>query len=126
MRLLIDENVQDSIARLFRDRGHEVSLVRDVFLRGEADPVIAQLGDSLGMIVVTWDKGFRQLAKRAPHGERQRFRNLSRLTLRCNQARAVERVQRYLELIEFEFDQAQRRGDKRLLVEITETTIVFL
>jgi predicted nuclease of predicted toxin-antitoxin system len=66
MRLLIDENVQDSIAQFLRERGHEVYLVREVLLRGEPDPVVAQLADSFGMVVVTWDKGFRELAKRAP------------------------------------------------------------
>ena len=126
MRLLIDENVQDSIAQFFKQRGHKVELVREKFLPGEPDPVIAEAGDKMGVVVVTWDKGFRQLAKRAPHGTRQRFRNLSRITLRCNQAKALERVQRYIESIEFEFKQAQNRGDKRLIVEVTDTTFVVL
>jgi hypothetical protein len=95
-------------------------------MRGEPDPVIAQVGDSLELIVVTWDRGFRQLAKRVPHGQRQRFRHLSRITLRRNQARALERVRRYIESIEFEFAQAQNRGDRRLFVEITETTFVVM
>jgi hypothetical protein len=78
------------------------------------------------MVIVTWDKGFKELAKRAPHGQRQRFRNVSRITLKCNQARALARIRHYIESIEFEFAQAQKRGDKRLLVEITETTFVLL
>lgn len=126
MHLLIDENVQDSIAQFLRERGHDVYLVREVLLRGEPDPVVAQLADSFGMVVVTWDKGFRELASRAPHGQRQRFRNLSRITLKCNQARALARIRYYIESIEFEFTQAQKRGDKRLMVEITETTFVLL
>jgi hypothetical protein len=76
--------------------------------------------------VVTWDKGFRELVKRAPHGQRQRFRKLSRISLKCNQARALTRIRHYIESIEFEFTQAQKRGDKRLVVEITETTFVLL
>ncbi len=95
-------------------------------MRGMPDPVIAQIGDSLEMVVVTWDRGFKQLARRAPHGQRQRFRNLSRITLRCNQARALERLRRYIASIEFEFAQAQDRGDRRLLVEITDTTFVIM
>ncbi len=126
MRLLVDENVQDSITEFLRERGHEVQLIRDVLPRGTADPIIAQIANRFEMVIVTRDKGFKQLAKRAPHGHRQRFRNLSRITLRCNQARALARVKLYIESIEFEFVQAQKRGDKRLMVEITQTTFVIL
>jgi hypothetical protein len=33
LRLLLDHNVPDSVAAVFREHGHEVHLLRDVLLR---------------------------------------------------------------------------------------------
>jgi len=126
MRLLIDENVQDSIAAYFQERGHEVLLVRDVLARGTEDPVLAAVGDRLQLIIVTCDKDLKRLVSRAARGERQRFRRLGRILLRCNQTRALGRVQATIKSIEFEFDESQSRPDKRLIVEITDTTFVVV
>ena len=43
MRLLIDENVPDSVAQFFASRGHEVLYARDLLPRGTPDQVIAVL-----------------------------------------------------------------------------------
>lgn len=122
MLLLIDENVPNSVADYLRDRGHDVRLVRDLFPAGTPDPVIAALGDELRAIVVTWDPDFRRIAARVPVGERQRFRRLGRISFRCNEASGKRRIEELIDSIEFEYDLVQKRGDKRLLVEITETT----
>lgn len=122
MLLLIDENVPDSVATFFRDRGHGIKLVRDLFPSGTPDPIIAKLGDELQAIIVTWDRDFRRLASRLPAGTRQRFRRLSRISFRCSEAHGRRRVEELIESIEFEFAQVQKRRDKRLLIEITETT----
>ena len=64
MLLLIDENVPRSVADLFRERGHDVRLVLDLFLPGTPDPVIATIGDRMSALVVTWDKDFDSLRLR--------------------------------------------------------------
>ncbi|HYM15214.1 MAG TPA: DUF5615 family PIN-like protein [Dehalococcoidia bacterium] len=123
MRLLIDENVPDSVSEFFRERGHEVQLVRDLFPNGTPDEVIAAMGDKLEVIVVTWDRDYRRLASRAPSGTRSRFRKLGRIVFRCNESRGRRRLQELIETIEFEYQQVQSRRDKRLIVEISETTV---
>jgi len=126
MRLLVDENVQDSIAEFFRSCGHEVFLVRDVLAPGALDTSLSRLGDLMELIVVTWDRDLKTLAKRAPRGERQKYRRLGRISLRCNQARALSRIQQVVESIEFEYRQTLKQRDLRLFIEITESTFVVV
>ena len=122
MLLLIDENVPNSVAEFFRERGHDVRLVRDLFPSGTPDPVITKLGDELAAIVVNWDRDFRRNVARVPVGNRQRFRKLGRISFRCSEARGRKRVEELIEWIEFEYNQVQQRRDKRLIVEITDTS----
>lgn len=122
MRLLIDEDVPRSVADLFQERGHEVILVRDVLLPGTPDPVVAAAGDQMEAIVVTWNqKDFRSLVARAPIGTRQMFRNLGRISFKCNESRGRSRVETVIESIEFEYEQCVKRRDPRLIMEIGES-----
>ncbi len=125
MVLLVDENVPASVTQFFRERGHEVHLVWDLFPRGTADPVIGKLGDEQAAVVVTWNhRDFKKLAARVPVGQRRRFRRLSLISFRCRESLGRRRAEELIEFIEFAYEQAQRRRDKRLLVEITNTTFV--
>jgi len=121
MRLLIDENVPRSVTEFFRERGHDIRLVSDLFPSGTPDPVIAKLGDELGAIVVTWDRDFRRVVSRVPSGARQEFRRLGRISFRCSEARGRQRAEELIEWIEFEYAQVQKRRDKRLIIEISDT-----
>lgn len=119
MRLLIDEDVPQSVADFFRDRGHEVILVRDVLLPGTPDAAIAAIGDEIEAIVVTWNhRDFQRLASRVPMGARQRFRRLGRISFRCRQSRGRVRVGQVIESIEFEYEQSMKQRDTRLIMEI--------
>ena len=123
MLLLIDEDVPASVAAFFAERGHDVRLVRDLFAAGTPDPVIARLGDELGAIVVTWNqRDFRRLAARVPTGEPARLRRLGRISFRCHEAHGRRRAEELIEWIEFEYAQVQKRRDRRLLIEILEST----
>jgi predicted nuclease of predicted toxin-antitoxin system len=123
MLLLIDENVPDSVARFFAERGHDVHLVRDLFPSATPDPVIAKLGDELAAIVVTWNhKHFKTLASRVPSSESARFKRLGRISFRCNETHGRRRAEELIESIEFEYSLVQKRRDKRLIMEISETT----
>jgi hypothetical protein len=120
MLLLIDENVPDSVTRFCRERGHDVRLV------GTPDPVIATLGDPWSAVVVTWNyRDFKALASRIPPGNRRHFRRLSMIAFRCRESHGARRLADEMDMIEYAYERAQARGDKRLFAEITETTIVF-
>jgi predicted nuclease of predicted toxin-antitoxin system len=121
--LLIDECVPDAVGAFLRARGHDVRLVRELFPGGIADPVIATVGDSLSAIVVTWDRDFESLARRVPEGNRQRFRRLGRLSFRCREPRGRALIEKWIDSIEFEYERAERTGDRRMIVQISESGI---
>lgn len=89
MRLLIDENVPQSVANFFASRGHTVEYVKDLFPARTPDPVIATIGDQMSAIVVTWDKDFETLVSRVPAGGRAAFRRLGRISFRCREPRGL-------------------------------------
>lgn len=121
MSLLIDENVPDSVATFLRERGHTVHLSRDILAQGTKDPVIAKLGDHMTSIIVTFDKDFKKLASRVSAGERQRFRHLGRISLLCPAPRTLERVTKFIDAIEFHYEQALQQPDKRLIIELGDS-----
>ena len=126
MLLLIDENVPNSVAEFLAARGHDVRFVRDLFPAGTPDPVIATIGDRLAAIVVTWDRDFEDLVKRIPEGNRAKFRRLGRLSFRCNEVRGRELIEKWIESDEFHYQQAMRRGDFRMIVQIQENALKVL
>jgi len=115
MFLIIDENVDDAVGHYLRERGHRVGFVRDLFAGGIKDPVIAVLGNEDSAIIVTHDKDFKGLVKRAPEGTRQRFRKLGRISLQCKEPQAKKRIENLIESIEFEFLQVNKRPDPRVV-----------
>ena len=123
MPLLIDENVPESVTEFFRGRGHSITYVRDIFLPGTSDPVIGAAGDKLGAIIVTWNhRDFKKLAARIPKGGQAALRRLGRINFRCHEARGRRRAEQTIDILEDEYERAQGRSDKRLLIEISETS----
>jgi predicted nuclease of predicted toxin-antitoxin system len=121
MTLLIDENVPNSVAEFFGARGHVVKYVRDLFPAGVPDPVIAKIGDRLSAIVVTWDRDFEKIIRRVPIGNRAAFRNLGRISFRCNEVVGEALLKRWIHLIETHYEQALTLGDFRMIVQIQES-----
>jgi hypothetical protein len=125
MLVLVDENVPDSVAAFFRERGHDVLLARDHLAIGALDSAIAASGDSFGAILVTWDKDFSRAIKRRGPGW-GRFRRLGRITFGCPEHRGRQRLEDLIESIEFEYEQAQKRKDPRLMIEIRTDVLRIL
>jgi hypothetical protein len=101
---LLDENTPENIAEFLHKRGHQVRRVRDD-IPGASDEQVAAHGNRLGAILVTWNaKHFRRLAARRAAG-RMRYRNLGRLCFNCPEARGLERIERFIETIEYEYAQ---------------------
>ncbi len=123
MRLLLDHNVPDSVADVFRQHGHIVQLVRDILPIDSPDPLVATVSEEDGSILVSCDRDFKVIAPRIPKGMRARFRKLSRISLDCNEPQAAQRVQAAMSLIEAEYEIAQHSHDKRMFIVIQNTGI---
>lgn len=121
MRLLIDEHVPDSITNLFRNRGHTVLLVRDSGLKGEPDQLLAKAANEAEAIVVTFNhRHFAKLINRHSASSRNRYPHAGRISFRCSEAMAVERLHRFIAAIEREHADLQSEDDRRLLISISD------
>jgi predicted nuclease of predicted toxin-antitoxin system len=123
--LLIDENVPTSVVEVFRRRGHRIFLAKDILMEGTSDSIVGLTGDRLEAILVTWDLDFRRIAARVSKEGAGRLRRLSRINFRCSEPQGAIRAEQEIEGIEARYEISQRRGDKRILVEIKTTNVTF-
>lgn len=115
--------VPDSVGRVLREANHEVILLRERIAPDSPDPLVAAVSEMNGAVLVSLDSDFRSLAPRIPKGQRQRFRKLSRIGLRCKAPRCAQRLTMALSLIEHEWAVAQVSADKRMIVDVGETYV---
>lgn len=92
--------------------------LRDVLPTDSPDPLVAKVAQDSDCILLTHDGDFKKVAPRIPVGERNRFRKLSKVHLACEPVKAGERLAAAMAFIEFEWDAAQNRPDKRLTIVI--------
>ena len=123
IRFFIDHCVPDSVGRALRDAGYDVILLRERIAPDSPDPLVAAVSEMNGAVLVSLDSDFKRLAPRVPKGQRQRFRKLSRIGLRCKAPRCAQRLIATLSLIEHEWMVAQESADKRMIVDIGESYI---
>jgi len=117
IKFFVDQCVPDSVGRLLRDRGYDVTFLREVLPTDSPDPIVAATCEQNNAVLVSFDADFKTLATRLGVGKR-RFRRLSRISLQCREPESARRIQDALPLIEFEWRHAGRGKDKRILIEI--------
>jgi hypothetical protein len=103
--------------------GFEVEYIRALVPTGSVDPLVAFVAEDHHSILVSHDGDFQKIAPRIPGGQRRRFRELSRIFLRCNEFQAAARLEKALSLIGTEFQIAQESRDKRMHITIGESFI---
>jgi hypothetical protein len=123
IRFLLDNNVDDAVADFLRSRGHEALLTRELFSPKAPDQLLMVTADIDGLVVVSHDKDFGNLASLFPPGYRGRFeRGAGRLLLNVRETQSVHRLQTEMELIELYYDIAVKQR-KRFLVTISNTGV---
>jgi predicted nuclease of predicted toxin-antitoxin system len=110
MHLLLDQNVANSVAVAFRERGHTVQLVREILPANSPDPLIAAVAELDSYVLVSHDRDFETIAPRIPRGSRARFRRLSRISLECSEAQAAQRIIQTMGYIELAYTNAALAG----------------
>jgi predicted nuclease of predicted toxin-antitoxin system len=125
MLLLLDQNVADSVAVVFREFGHTVHLVREILPADSPDPLIAAVAELDSYVLVSHDRDFETIAPRIPKGSRARFRKLSRISLECNEAQAANRIRQTMSYIELAFTNAVLAGRAmRVVVQSTGIKVI--
>ena len=114
IRFFIDHNVADSVGRFLDSEGHDVILLRTQIAPNSPDPLVAAISEMNDAVLVSHDTDFKNLLPRVAIGQRQRFRRLSRIGLRCPEPRAAERIASALSLIEHEWEYAKKSADPRI------------
>lgn len=104
-------------------RGHIVLRLRDVLPTDSPDPLVAKVAQDNEAILISHDGDFDTIAPRIPVGQKARFRKLSRIHLRCENAKAAERLAAAITLVEFEFAVADTRPDKRVHI-VVQTNLI--
>ena len=123
LKFLTDNCVPDSVAQALEKAGHTVIRLRDILPTNSPDPIVATVAEVNDAILVSFDKDFKSMAPKIGIGQ-QRFRKLSRIAFRCREPLAAHRISAAMSLIEHEWQVAQSSSDKRIIINISETTIL--
>jgi predicted nuclease of predicted toxin-antitoxin system len=107
---------------MLRNAGYVVELLREKLATDSPDQLVATYSELSGAVLISLDRDFRTLAPRVGIGQ-QRFRRLSRIGIRCEEPSAARRIEGALSLIEHEWERAQQRPDKRMIIEVGPTYI---
>jgi hypothetical protein len=119
MRLLIDECVPENVTSVFASCHHEILRVVEELAPKTPDSIIAQFASAQHLICVTWNlRHFHALLSRRPQNNQLRYPNAGLIAFAYPEPRADRRLLQVIKIIEFEYDQAQTRRDKRLIVDI--------
>ena len=113
----------ESVCKFLEERGYEVTRLRNVIGEDSPDPLVAKVSQDLDMILISDDADFKHVAGRRPNAHKLRSRKLSRINIKCKHAVAVKRLAAAITLIEFEFELAQSRSDKRMIIDVQPTLI---
>lgn len=123
MKFMLDENVANSVRLYLEENGFEVEYIRDLIPTGSPDPLVAFVSEDKSAVLISHDGDFKKISPRIPDGQKRRFKNLSKIQLKCNEFQSATRIEQTLDFIQAEFDQAQNRKDKRMLLTIATSFI---
>lgn len=119
MLIITDEDVPESVARFLAKRGHDVQSVRDVFMRGTEDPVVAAGVSSRNGLLVTWNRRhFKDLAKRRNSRGKLRYPGMSVLTFNCHHTEGLSRLKEVIDEVESSYEIRVQKKGVRLIVDI--------
>lgn len=126
IRFLTDENVPFAVTEFLRSHGHEVMQVGENLAKGSPDELLLVTAELQGLVVMTFDKDFKSLIQQIPEGRRSSVaRRAGRVSLRCREHEARSRIADLVEVIEFHYDFAGRRGS-RFVMQISGTSVMIV
>lgn len=125
LAVFVDHNVAESAARAFEAAGHAARRLRHALPQDAPDDLVAATAAAADEMLLTHDKDFRQVARRAGSAVVHPKR-LSIIGLRCPEFDAARRLTAVMSLIEHEWNYAIAFGNGLLHIEIHPTLIRVL
>ena len=116
MLFILDENVPVGVADMLVQLGHDAQFIRDYVTPGSPDSLVATVAQELDAVLISFDGDFELISPRIPKGQRQRFRKLSRIWMRCTEPQAARRLQVALSLVMSEYELAKPNAPMRMWI----------
>jgi predicted nuclease of predicted toxin-antitoxin system len=116
MLFILDENVPVGVADMLVQHGHDAQFIRDYVPPGSPDPLVATVAQELDAVLLSFDGDFEVISPRIPKGQRQRFRKLSRIWMRCAEPQAARRLQVALSLVMSEYELSKPNAPMRMWI----------
>lgn len=117
---ILDECMPLASFRTFLEqRGHTVYGVGEAFPSGSPDQSVLAAAEQLSAVVVSTDFHWRGLLNQAAPGNKARTRRAGRVLFNCDHHVAIDRLAALIDVIEREYELAQRAG-RRLMMRISE------
>ncbi len=93
MLVITDEDVPDDVGQFLGTRGHEIILVREAFMPGTDDSVIAKAASEQRAVVFTWNKRhFFALAHRKNAKGEPSYPGMSVVGFGCSHVDGLSRI----------------------------------
>jgi predicted nuclease of predicted toxin-antitoxin system len=122
VKFLVDENAPYDVLDFLRSRGHIADYVGESFAKSSPDALLLLAAELHGYIVVTFDRDFKRLIQQVPAGSRRAVESRAgRISFSCKEPLAFPRLQESISVIEFLYDDAERKG-KRFIIQISATS----
>lgn len=109
MKIKIDENLPDDLARLLRDAHYDVATVEEEALAGYDDPPVLQAATAEDRILMSFDLGFADIRKYPPGTHAgivvfrltdQRWKTLQKPVRRLVSTGALQELRRGLAIVD--------------------------
>lgn len=123
MRFILDENIPRSVSDRLSGAGYDVQYIRELIPEGSVDQLVAFVAEDQGAVLITFDGDFQKISPRIPDGQKTRFKNLSRIWMRCSEFQAADRLEKALSFMELEFEVSRTNRDQRMQLQIATTFI---
>lgn len=118
MYFMLDENVPVSVQRTIVRLGHSATFIRDYVPPGSPDQLVATVSEEMNAILLSFDGDFQKIAPQIPEGYRRRFKDLSRIWMRCEEPQAANRFEAAADLIDYEYAKVDSGELPRIQMQI--------
>lgn len=119
-----DNCVPDSVGGAVVAAGHGLVRLRDCMPTDSKDPSVALVSAASGFVLVSFDRDFKQVAKRLQVTQRQYADRLHRIDMRCQEPDGAARIAAAMSIIEHEWSLLRDGAPRPMIIEVRPQSIL--